>query len=104
MANKIGRLRKPVLSILVDVDGELIAYTDGHLSGSRKTINTIKLNSKLKLPINISYAGPEINSDLNAKPENILAAIMSAYPERSRILEAPKEVLSLLPFEDEEGN
>lgn len=102
MANKIGRLRKPAISIAVDVDGELVLYTDGHISASRKTISNIKMNSNLKMPINITYAGPEIISDLNAEPINVLAAIMSVYPERSRILEAPKEVLDVLPFKDDE--
>lgn len=102
MANKLGRLRKPAVSILVDVDGELVAYTNGHISASKNTVKQIRINSQLKIPVNITYAGPEIVSDLESQPVNVLAAIMSVYPERSRILEAPAEILNMLPFENDE--
>lgn len=86
----------------VDIDGMLVVCTDNHISGDYKLVKQIKLNSFLQLPISITPDGPVVKADLTGEPINVLAALMSIYPERSRILEAPDDVIRQLPYQDEE--
>lgn len=88
----------------VDINGSLVVCTDRHISGDYALVKQIKLNSFLQLPINITPDGPLVAADLTGEPLNVLAALMSVYPERSRIMEAPVDVIRQLPYEEEEGD
>jgi len=88
----------------VDIDGSLVVCTDSHISGDYALVKQIKLNSYLQLPVSVTPDGPIVAADLTGEPLNVLAALMSVYPERSRILEAPASVIRQLPYEEEEGD
>ena len=94
-------MRQERVSFAVDVDGELLVCTDGHVGGFPSTVEDVKRNSWAKLPVMLTPDGPLVVADLNGKPENVLAALMSVNPERTRILEAPDSVIALLPYEEE---
>ena len=92
-------------SIVVVIDGDLLIWTDGLLSGTNKAlIDAAYRLSKYELPVELSPFGPEIPASLDivTSPERALAAMMGAKPGRARVLEAPKSVLALIPFMDEE--
>lgn len=84
----------------VDVDGELLVCTNGHVSGLKGLVDEVKRNSWLGMKVNITPDGPSVVADLEGEGINVLAALMSVYPERSRILEAPDSVLALLPYDE----
>jgi hypothetical protein len=90
-------------SIVVDSNGQLVVWTDGHLSGDAKLVKEAKLNSELKLPTPISPFGPIIPADLTDVNNlaGVLAALSSINLGRTRILEAPDEVLDLIPIYNE---
>jgi hypothetical protein len=91
-------------TIAVDADGELLVWTDGHISGSAELVKKARYAANIELPVDITFLGPTVIAELdNAEnPAGALAAMLSVTPGRGRILDAPKEVLDLLPedFED----
>lgn len=95
-------MAKERVSFAVDIDGELLVCTDGHMGGVPATVKEVKRNSWAKLPVMLTREGPEVIADLSGEPVNVLAALMSIYPERTRILEAPDSVIALLPYDVEE--
>ena len=95
-------MAKNHITFAVDIDGELLVCTDGHVGGVPDTVKEVKRNSWAKLPVMLTREGPEIIADLNGEPVNVLAALMSVYPERTRILEAPDSVIAVLPYDVED--
>lgn len=94
-------------TVVVEIDGDLLTWTDGLLSGTNQEyVEKAKELSKYSSLVNVTLFGPEIIADLYTveTPEAALAAMMGAVPGRGRILQAPQEVLNLLPFDDEEDD
>lgn len=93
----------PTKSIVVDSNGKLIVWTDGALSGDQTLIKEIKLSAELKLPVQLSAFGPTVESNLDDvnNLEAVLAAITSVNIGRTRILEAPEELISVIPIFDD---
>jgi hypothetical protein len=92
-------------TIVVDIDGELLIWTDGLLSGTKKAyVDEAKRLSKYNLPVLLTPFGPEIQADLEAvsSPEQAVAAMVGVLNGRAKIIQAPDSVLALLPFEDED--
>lgn len=87
-------------SFAVDVDGELLVCTNGHVSGLKGLVDEVKRNSWLQMPVRLTPDGPVVVANLEGDAGNVLAALMSVYPERSRVLEAPDEALALLPYDE----
>lgn len=82
-------------TIVVDSDGEILSYTNGLLSGPAKLINIAKRNSRARLPVQlIPPFGETFEANLEDPNErlNVLAAMFSVNPGRSRVLEAPDEI------------
>jgi hypothetical protein len=92
-----------VKSIIMDSNGKLLVWVDGHLSGDAALIKEARLNSDLRLPTPISAFGPVIPADLTDVNNlaGVLAAMSSTNLGRTRILEAPDEVLELIPIYNE---
>lgn len=90
-------------SIVIDSDGKLIVWTDGMLSGDNETIKTVRFNASMNLPTPLTAFGPVVDADLSDvnNMAGALAAMLSANQGRSRILEAPDELLDLLPIYNE---
>lgn len=92
-------------TIVVQVENDLVVWTDGLISSDNKEyVKTAKWLSERHMPISVTIDGPTILCDLNDKeaPEKALAALMGIIPGRGRILQAPDNVLKLLPFYVEE--
>ena len=81
-------------NIVVDSDGELIVFIEGHLSATNAQRKTIKENVLLGYGVRlIDPFGEEIAPSLDPKtPLNVVAALFSLAPGRSRLLEAPQSV------------
>lgn len=92
-------------TIVVDIDGELLIWTDGLLSGTKKEyVDEAKRLSKYHLPVNLTAFGPEIEADLEAvsSPEQAAAAMVGVLNGRAKILQAPDSVFALFPFDSED--
>lgn len=99
----MSRPKLPTKSIVIDSDGKLIVWTDGMLSGDAERIKEVKFNASMNLPTRLSVVGPIIDADLSDVNNlaGVLAAMISVAQGRSRILEAPEEVLDLIPIYNE---
>lgn len=94
--------------IVVDADGELVTAANGQISSdNRELVKTIKrevlLGTRVQL---IPPFGRQVETSLD--PENLVgltAALFSARPGRTNLLEAPAEVWEWLQedMEDSEG-
>jgi hypothetical protein len=95
----MGRKRIYIPTVIaVDSDGELITWVNGDITADKEIKKTIQFNSDIKLEVDLTLTGPTVEADLS--PENhlgILAALMSVKPGRTRILDAPDDVLAQLP-------
>lgn len=101
----MGRPRKSGDTLVVDIDGDLLVWTDGLISGDNKElIDKAKLASRLEIPTPLTIDGPEVPASLDDPNEPIraLAALVAANPGRATILQAPEEIIALLPFPDED--
>ena len=89
-------------TVVVDIDGELIVWTDGLISGPQNLVTAAKLMATISLPVELTPAGPTVVAELSdaSNPAGALAALLGASAGRGRILSAPTEVLELLPFDD----
>lgn len=84
--------------LVIDIDGELVIYYDGVFKTSEDILQTIKRNSFLGIKVQIHPEAEPIISSLEGNITQVAAAIISVYPERARIIEAPPETLeSLFP-------
>lgn len=91
-------------SIVVVIDDVVLAWTDGHLSGTdRESIKKAKFLSKYGLDVDLSPFGPTVPAGLDdvSAPERATAAMVGVNPGRARIVQAPDSVLNLLPFEQD---
>lgn len=103
----MGRPSITGTTVVVEIDGDLLTWTDGLLSGTNpEYVEKAKELSQFSALVNVTMFGPEIIADLYTveTPEAAMAAMMGVVPGRGRILQAPKEVLNLLPFDDEEDD
>lgn len=92
-------------TLVVDIDGTLMVWTDGHLSCENKEyVKEAKIASKFEVPVDITIVGPKIKAGLDNPNEPIraLAAMVYVSPGRATILKAPTDVTDLLPFNEEE--
>jgi hypothetical protein len=96
----MSRPSKLSKSIVIDSDGKMLIWTDGILTGDAALVKEVKLNADIKLPTPISPFGPTVDADLSDinNLAGVLAAMLSANLGRNRILEAPDEVLDLIPL------
>lgn len=80
--------------IVVDSDGEILTAADGQVGGSSGRVFMVKRNNLLGTPIRLTEPyGEPVRSELNIRnPIGIVAALFSAKPGRSKLLEAPPEV------------
>lgn len=92
------------VKIIVDIDGEIVTYYEGVLKASAETQKIIQHHSYLKTLVHTDYMDNPVEANLDGTLVNITAAIISVYPERARIIEAPRWVIEeLLPLEPETG-
>jgi len=93
-------------SIVVDIDGDLLVWTDGLISGeNHELVKKAKQASKFELPTNLTVNGPTVDAFLDdpQQPLKALAALIAASPGRATILNIPDSIIDLLPFDDEDG-
>jgi hypothetical protein len=82
--------------LVVDVDGELVIYYDGVFKTSMEMVEQIKRNAFLGIEVQIHPNAKPVVSSLDGTITQVAAAIISVYPERARIIEAPEETLQTL--------
>ena len=100
----MGRPSITGTSIVIGIDADLLVWTDGQLSGTNKDLIAEAQRVALyEFPVDLTIFGPEIPAALNivTAPERAVAAMVGAAPGRARILQAPQEVLDMLPFKNE---
>lgn len=100
----MGRPKITGPTIVVEIEGNLLIWTDGYLTSTNKELlRTAKFLSTFGLPVQLTPLGPEILAGLDFPdaPERAVAAMLGARPGRGRVLEAPEEVLALFPYEKE---
>jgi hypothetical protein len=98
----MGRKSITDTTLVVDIDGELVVWTEGLVSGPKALIAAGKFATKIELPVSISVHGPVVVANLDdpKNPVGAFAAIMAMKHGRGRILQAPQELMDVLPFED----
>lgn len=99
----MGRKSITQTTVVVQIDNETLVWTEGIISGtSKEYIATAKFLSQFKVPVSLTPFGPVIDSDLDdpEAPQKATAALMGVVPGRGILLQAPPEVLDLLPFEN----
>lgn len=99
----MGRPKISGETLVVDIDGDLLVWTDGLISGDNKElVDKAKLASKYEVPTDLTVNGPKIAASLDHpdEPVRALAALIAASPGRATILQLPDELIDLLPFED----
>lgn len=92
-------------SIVVSIDGDVLVWTDGHLTGENKEhIKAAKWLSSYGIPVEVNRDGLTIEAQLD-NPENqlgALAAMLGVIPDRGRILEAPSSLMDHIRTDDDE--
>lgn len=98
-------------TIVVVIDGDVLTWTDGLLSGTNHDlVSKAHWVSDRQLPVDLTAFGPTVSASLTdiAFPERALAAMLGVKPGRGRIITAPEQILNMLPFdidtEDGEDN
>jgi hypothetical protein len=91
-------------AIAVEIDGEILVWVNGSISGNRELLKQVKLFSDIGMYIDITPNGPTIVADLSDinNPIGALAALMSPSPGRARILEIPDSVAQLIFVDQQE--
>jgi hypothetical protein len=92
--------------IIVDADGELITYTNGDISSDNpELVRIVKEQAAIGMEIQfIQPFGDYFRASLD--PEDLIgitAALFSAKPGRTRLLEAPDEVWEKMQAEQAVG-
>lgn len=83
--------------LVIDVDGEIIIYYDGVLKASEDSVQIIRRNSFLRMPVTVHPNLEPLEANIDSEDlTHVAAAIMSIYPERSRIIEAPEHIIKKL--------
>lgn len=96
----MGRKKLSKETVVVDVNGTLLAWTDGYFSGDLKKINRAKEHARrgeegFPVRIPISHHGPWVTPG-NNHAIRAAAAMIAIDPARSRIVKAPPYVLATL--------
>jgi hypothetical protein len=93
LTDNVG-MTKPVQMIVVDSDGEILTAANGQLSGEYARIQSIKRNLLLADPVEMfAPYGDAVVPELDVQnPIAIVAALFSAAPGRTSLLDAPGEV------------
>lgn len=89
-------------TVVVAIDDVLLAWTDGHISGTDlESVKKAKFLGNYEIEVDLSPFGPTVIAGLNDvnAPERATAALVGVNPGRARILKAPDSVLNLLPFD-----
>lgn len=90
------KMKKIVQLIVVDADGEIITATNGLVSSdNRELVRLVKQGAELGTPVQmIAPFGEHVRANLEDPQDalGITAALFSARPGRTRLLEAPGEV------------
>ena len=100
----MGRPKITGPTVVVEVEGNLLIWTDGLLTGTNKELlKTARFLSTFGLPVSLTPFGPVVLASLDFPdaPERAVAAMLGARPGRGTVLEAPDEVLALFPYEKE---
>jgi len=95
-------------SIVVEVDGHLIVWTDGLLSGEKSVLAKIRENASYNATIRASYSLHPLTAQLTDKDDRvgIVAAMISPNAERAIIRELDEDTLRrifTMPGESEES-
>lgn len=88
--------KKNVQMIVVDADGVIVTAANGHVgSDDREIVKTIKRHASLGTKVQlIAPFGSHVRASLDSDDLiGITAALFSARPGRTNLLEAPPEVL-----------
>lgn len=85
-------MAKPKL--IINIDGVDIIYYDGVLDAPVEMKKTIMRNAALNLPVQTIYMAEPVKASLEDTLVNVAAAIISVYPERARIIEAPEDTIN----------
>lgn len=92
--------------IVVDSDGEIITAANGHVSSDNpELVKLVKANALIGRRVRlVEPYGEEVQAELNPEnPVGITAALFSARPGRTRLLEAPAEVMDWMIDDAETG-
>lgn len=97
---------KIIKLIVVDADGEIITAANGLVSSdNRELVRLVKKEAKISTPVQlVAPFGRTVYANLD--PEDLVgitAALFSARPGRTRLLEAPAEVWEWLEEDLENG-
>lgn len=92
-------------AIAVEVEGEILVWVNGSISGKRELLQQAKLYSDIGMYVDITPNGPTVVANLSdvENPIGALAALMSASPGRAKILEIPDSVAELIFTTQEES-
>lgn len=96
----MGRKRKyDEVAVVVEIDGELLTWVNGSISGKKELLDDVKLFASLGKHVDITPMGPIVRAQIDniENPMGALAALISVSPGRARILEVPQNVLDRLP-------
>jgi len=93
--------------IVVVADGELVLWWQNRLWADRKaTREQVELNATGRLPVTLLWGAPPVEANLDDEKDlvAITAALMSAAPGRSYLVEAPAAVTDWFEkWDDVEG-
>lgn len=89
--------------VVVDADGEIITAANGHVSSDNpELVKQVKYHVALRRRVQLTSRGQGITATLNpSDPLGITAALFSARPGRTILLEAPEEVTTWIEKERE---
>lgn len=91
-----NKMKKIIQLIVVDADGEIITATNGLVSSdNRELVRLVKREAELGTPVQmVAPFGEHVRANLEDPKDalGITAALFSARPGRTRLLEAPGEV------------
>lgn len=82
-------------TVVVDADGDLIAWVNGSLSGKKELLDRVKFYADLSFPVEMTPSHAVVEAQID-DPDNTvgaLAALLMSKPGRVRILEVPESVI-----------
>ena len=81
--------------LIIDIDGMIVIYYNGVFKTDDIIMSEIKRNAFLQKPVQLFHMMEPVISSLDEGLENVAAAIISVYPERARIIEAPTQIVDM---------
>lgn len=107
MTDNDSMTKKKMTMIIVDSDGEIISAANGHVSSENKElVRLVKRGAALGSPTQlVPPFGTLVNASLDDPEDNlaITAALFSAKPGRTFLLEAPADVKDWIEADSEEN-